>query len=173
MWQSYFDGNTCVWQEEQCTKIVSDPSSRAFFFRSLEGLLVDFRRGGLAVSLVLPEPLPNPDNNVPRELSRRRFLGIDESEIVSIAYDHYLAEAGSVRTALLNVASAVDASVADPEQQLCHDGRCWFIDKRGAPILRDENHYRASWRASWVATEAHFLDGLDHGVGMYPGRARD
>ncbi len=164
MWQSYFDGNTCVWQEAQCMKTISDPSSRALVFRTLEDLLVDFRRGGLAVSLVLPEPLVN--DNVPRELARRRFLGIDEAEVVSIAHDRHLAEAGSVRTALLNVASAVDASVADPEQQLCHDGRCWFIDEHGTPILRDANHYRASW----VATEAHFLDGLDHGVDMYHGR---
>ncbi|MFO1205646.1 MAG: acyltransferase family protein [Burkholderiales bacterium] len=155
MWKSYFDGDTCIWQEEACTKVISDPSSRELVLDALKGLLLDFRRGGLAVSLVLPEPLVN--YNVPRELARRRFLGVDEAEVVSVAYDRHSAETGAVRAGLLEVANVVDASVADPEQHLCHHGRCWLVDERGMPIVRDANHYRASW----VATRAHFLDGLD------------
>ena len=68
--------------------------------------------------------------------------------------NRYLADTEPLRLSILNIAKKVGASVVDPEAQLCHGGRCWLIDEKGAPILRDSNHFRASW----IARDGHFMD---------------
>ncbi len=157
-WSGYFQGDdgivTCIWRDNRCVNVINDAASRAYLLDEMEAQWSEFRRSGAEVTVVLPEPRLEHGESLPRELARRRFLGVDETEVASMPLNRYLADTEPLRLSILNIAKKVGASVVDPEAQLCHGGRCWLIDEKGAPILRDSNHFRASW----IARDGHFMD---------------
>lgn len=153
-WNIYFDGRLCVWQDARCQARVADIGDAAPSFEALRATWREWRARGIAVNVVLPEPTPG--FNQPRELARRRHLGLDASPAESIPANNYLRHAGPVGEALERTAKLAGASLIDPADQLCHEGRCWFVDEGRQPIARDSNHLRATW----VALGMHYLDRL-------------
>ena len=153
-WDQYFTGMFCIWQDKRCQAKISDVKEAAQIFNVVVSTWREWRARGVAVSVILPEPAPGFDQ--PVELARRRYLGLDAAPAESISTNDYARAAGPVRGVLVLAAKLTGASVIDPADQLCHDDRCWFIDDRKQPILRDSNHFRATWAAQHM----HYPDVL-------------
>jgi peptidoglycan/LPS O-acetylase OafA/YrhL len=145
-WYGYFNLPSriiCFIEGATCT-IKQDPSW--YFqhldaaFASLRTRLLEFRKRGAEIVIVGATPSGRWD--VPAELFKRKFLGIDTQSIEYIDRDEFEAYAAPVKSRLVSLASSVGAKFVDPLNFLCENHRCPTVDKVGVSIFRDRDHYR-------------------------------
>ena len=159
-WDGYFVGDAplCVWQKGRCQDAVIGLDDARPAFDAAVAIWSEWRGRGVDVFVVLPEPRLRV--NQPREMARRRYLGLDESPAEFISQDDYFRSVGPVRAEVARAARLAGAAVIDPAAQLCHEGQCRFVDGAGHPILRDGSHFRSSWAAQGM----HYPDELLRGT---------
>jgi peptidoglycan/LPS O-acetylase OafA/YrhL len=145
LWDYFKPENTdiCLIEQDQCV-VKTDPSS---YYKVLDKILSDFgarlielRKGG--TNLVIVSPTPWGDWNVPVELAKRKFLGIDSAEVETIDRDRF-EMALPIKSRLISWASSIGASFIDPAEYLCDPHRCRTTDEDGIPLYRDRHHLRA------------------------------
>jgi hypothetical protein len=106
---------------------------------------------GVKITIALPPPYSTYD--LPRELARRRFLGIDRTELEHMPRAPQEAARAPVKILLNRLAGEPGVRLLDPFELLCTREQCDTVDGAGFPLFRDSNHLRSSFLA-----ESHFLD---------------
>lgn len=147
-WYGYFhpqDPWICFPEGGQCL-IERDPEA---YFRRVDHAFAQLqaRLSGLqsrGAKIVIIGATPSGQLNVPIELAKRKFLGMDTKDMEYIDRAAYEAIAGPIKSRLIALASALGAKFIDPLDFLCDDGRCPTVDSAGMPYFKDDCHYRAS-----------------------------
>jgi len=150
-WDGYFTGDApvCMWQDGRCGATIATTAAARASFDAVSQAWRAWHALGTQVYAFLPEPRLRVSQ--PRELARRRFMGIDEGPARAVSADAYFRTTGPVRAEVTRAASMAGATVIDPAAQLCDTQVCRLVDAQGEPILRDGSHFRASWVAKSMA----------------------
>jgi SGNH domain (fused to AT3 domains) len=147
-WYAYFDpaaGWMCFETGGGC-HVQREPSS---YFQHLDAALailrarlLEFRNRGAEIVMVGATPWDQ--WNVPVELAKRKFLGMDTKDIEYI--DRFLFEkkAAPIKSRLIALASSIGGKFVDPLNFLCDSRRCPTVDEDGVPYFMDEQHVRSS-----------------------------
>lgn len=146
-WYTYFsptNGAICFKEGNACTK-KDEPS---WYFQHVDAALAALRARLAAlkqrgVEIVLISTTPYCDLDVPSELLKRKFLGLDTKEIAYVDRDKLETAASSIKSRLKSLASSIGAKFVDPFEFLCDEHRCATIDDDGVPYFRDRGHYRS------------------------------
>ncbi len=145
-WYGYFnDSWICFETSSGCR---SEQRQEAFYtrldavFAGLASRLLKLKNQG--TEIVIVGATPSSQWNVPSELAKRRFLGLDTTDIEYIdraVYDYY---AYPVKSRLMALAASIGGKFVDPLDFLCDNQRCPTVDSEGMPYFRDESHYRSA-----------------------------
>jgi peptidoglycan/LPS O-acetylase OafA/YrhL len=166
-WYRYFflpnDILICFGDADNCTMT----QDRVRFFQlvdaalaSLRGRLLTFRDRG--AEIVIVGATPSGHWNVPAELARRRFLGLDTQNIEYIDRVEFEAKAAPLKSRLKSLASSIDAKFVDPLDFLCDNHRCPTVDWDGVPYFFDRYHFRSG------AIKTSRFQYLDEAAGVMP-----
>jgi hypothetical protein len=82
--------------------------------------------------------------NVPSELLKRQFLGMDLEPVAYFDRDQFEQEEALVKRRLVALAAAIGATLVQPLEFLCEAHRCPTLDGDGVPYYRDAGHFRAA-----------------------------
>jgi hypothetical protein len=158
-WYGYFtlsNHGICFVEGDTCT-VMQD---RTWYFQHLDAALaslrtrlLEFRRRG--ADIVIVGATPSGHWNVPVELAKRRFFGLDTQNIEFIDRDDYETNAASLKSRLVSLASSIGAKFVDPLDFLCEKNRCPTVDKDGVPYFKDQDHFRS---AAVKTARFQFLD---------------
>jgi len=145
-WDYFKPSNTdiCLMDDDGRCIVETDPQSYYRLvdkvFSRLGHRLSALRKSGTEVVIV--SPIPWGDWNVPLELAKRKFLGLDAAEVETI--DRARFESGmAIKARLISLAASVGARYFDPADYLCDARRCPATDQDGVPLYRDQHHLRA------------------------------
>jgi SGNH domain (fused to AT3 domains) len=171
-WPAYFgptNGTICFLSDDGC-RLEREPS---FFymlldaaFDALRARLLEFRNRG--VEIVIVGATPSGHWNVPAELVRRKFLGVDTQNIEFIDRDEYETSFAPMKSRLISLASSIGAEFVNPLEFLCDNHRCPTVDKDGESLFVDEGHFRS---AAVRTSRFQFLDdaaGVNNRVSAVP-----
>jgi hypothetical protein len=111
-------------------------------FAALREILRKFRERGTEVVIVTATPYGK--WNVPAELLKRQFLGMDVQDIAWFDRDQFEREEALVRRNLVALAAEIGATLFVPADYLCEAHRCPTLDGDGVSTYRDEGHFRAA-----------------------------
>lgn len=147
-WYGYFNpggGWVCFETNAGC-RVERNPQA---FYPLLDAALASWgsrlralrKRGA---EIVIVGATPSGRWNVPLELAKRRFLGMDTSEIENIDRVKFEANAFPLKSRLMALAAAIGGRFVDPLDFLCHGNRCPTVDREGVPYFKDECHYRSA-----------------------------
>jgi peptidoglycan/LPS O-acetylase OafA/YrhL len=133
----------CLIEKDGCV-FESDPVAydRSFdkVLSSYGERLIELRKRGTDVVIVSSTPWGN--WNVPRELAKRKFLGIDSAEVEMIDRDQFETSL-PIKNRLISFAASTGAGFFDPVNYLCDAHQCRTVDEDGTPLYRDQHHLRA------------------------------
>ncbi|MGH6836146.1 MAG: acyltransferase family protein [Methylocella sp.] len=148
LWYGYFmrpDQTFCFVEGDTCTA----KQDRSWYFEhidealaSLRTRLLELRKRGARIVIVGATPSGSWD--VPTELFKRKFLGIDTKSIEYIDRNEFEMNAAPVKHRLMSLASSIGATFVDPLVFLCDSQRCPTVDKDGGPYFRDRGHFRST-----------------------------
>ncbi|WP_162180383.1 acyltransferase family protein [Methylocapsa aurea] len=167
-WYSYFnpiDNHVCFREGDACVS-GQDPS---WYRQHLEGALaatrarlLQLQKRGAEIAFVSSTPYGRWD--VPMELLKRRFLGMDTAEIAYVDRDKFEAASGPLKSLLISMATSIGAKFIDPLDFLCDGRLCPTIDENGLSYFQDTGHLRAST----VRTKRfHYLDDAAGATNQY------
>jgi len=147
-WYNYFrstDSNLCFLEGDAC---IWSPDA-SWYRQHLEGALTTLRSRLLelrkrGIEIVIVSSTPNGVWDVPKELMKRNFLGIDTKEIEYIDRDEFERWSVPLKGLLTSMALSIGAKFVDPLDFLCSDHRCPTIDETGASYYFDSGHLRSS-----------------------------
>jgi peptidoglycan/LPS O-acetylase OafA/YrhL len=126
-------------------------------YRALEEKLKSFVAAGKKTVLVSNIPIGfalHPKSRIQRSL----LTGIRVKAGGGIAKSELLAQYGSIRERLREIAARCGASVVDPIELLCTDKVCPAEDETGRPMYKDGIHLRASFvREKFTALDSTIL----------------
>ena len=158
-WYGYFmlpNHAICFVEGDTCT-VTQD---RTWYFQHLDAALaslrtrlLEFRKRGS--DIVIVGATPSGHWNVPVELAKRRFFGLDTQNIEFIDRDEYETNAASLKSRLVSLASSIGAKFVDPLDFLCEKNRCPTVDKDGVTYFKDQDHFRS---AAVKTARFQFLD---------------
>ncbi|VFU10753.1 acyltransferase family protein [Methylocella tundrae] len=159
-WFAYFHPDNeklCFVEGDTCVTRIRDlpwftPHVEAVF-AALGERLRAFRDRGAEVVLVSATPYGEWD--VPSELLKRQFLGMDLQAISYFDRDQFDKTASLVNRNLAAIAASIGATLIDPAKFLCEEHRCPAIDPDGVSYYRDNGHFRA---AAVRTDRFHFFD---------------
>jgi hypothetical protein len=138
-WYAYFnpaDELICFPAGDGCR---IEPERSSYFthldaaLASLRSRLFQFRKRGAEVVTV--GATPSADWDVPLELAKRKFWGIDTKSMEYIDRDEFEKKAAPLTSRLIALASSIGAKFVDPLDFLCENQRCPTIDKDGVPYF--------------------------------------
>lgn len=144
-WDYFKPSNTelCLIDGDKCV-VETDPAKYYALldktFSRFGARLTELRKRGTDVAIISPTPYG--DWNVPRELAKRKFLGIDSAEVEAIDRNRFETSL-PIKSRLVSLASAAGASYFDPADYLCDARHCRTTDEEGMPLYRDQHHLRA------------------------------
>jgi peptidoglycan/LPS O-acetylase OafA/YrhL len=158
-WYGYFNptlGQICFETGDGC-RSERDPQSYYLLldaaFAGFGSRLLELKNRG--TDIVFVGATPSGQWNVPSELAKRRFLGMDTSEIEFIDRSDYDRYAYPVKSRLIALAASIGGKFVDPLDFLCDNQRCPTVDAEGTPYFKDESHYRG---AAVRTSRFQFLD---------------
>jgi hypothetical protein len=147
-WFSYFNPDNekmCFIDGDSCAMKLRDPDwfvpHVETVFTGLGEILRKFKERGTEVVIVSATPYGK--WNVPAELLKRQFLGMETQEIAYFDRGRFEKDSALVKRNLVAMASAIGATLFEPLDYLCDEHRCPTIDADGVPYFRDMGHYRA------------------------------
>jgi peptidoglycan/LPS O-acetylase OafA/YrhL len=111
-------------------------------FAGLGDILRGFRARGAEIVIVSTTPYGK--LNVPSELLRRRFLGLDIEPVAAFDRHRFERESALVKRTLVALAAATGASLVEPVDFLCDADQCPALDAVGVPYFYDQQHYRGA-----------------------------
>jgi peptidoglycan/LPS O-acetylase OafA/YrhL len=147
-WYGYFnpaDGWMCFETGGGC-RLERDPES--FYplldaaFAGLRFRLLELKNRG--TEIVIVGATPSGRWNVPTELAKRRFLGMDTTDIEYIDRATFDDRAYPVKSRLMALATSLGEKFVDPLAFLCDQQRCPTVDSEGVPYFKDDCHYRST-----------------------------
>ncbi|MCI0599195.1 MAG: acyltransferase [Beijerinckiaceae bacterium] len=146
-WYGYFHpkGGWMCFEAGGGCRVEREPSS--FYplldaaFSGLRSRLLELKNRG--TEIVIVGATPSSRWNVPSELAKRRFLGMDTADIDHIDRAVYDEEAFPVKSRLKALAESIGGKFVDPLDYLCDNQRCPTVDSDGVPYFKDECHYRS------------------------------
>lgn len=146
-WYGYFSpGNTafCFLEGDACA-MKDEPT---WYFEHVDATLaklrahlLEFRKRG--IEIVIVSATPYGDWDVPSELLKRQFLGVDTQDIEYIDRDKFEKNIAPLKERLISLASSIGGKFVDPLDFLCKERRCATIDENAIPYYRDNGHFRA------------------------------
>jgi SGNH domain (fused to AT3 domains) len=147
-WNAYFapkEGWMCFETSGGC-RLEREPSS---YYRQLDGALCDLRSRLLELKdrgaeIIILWTTPWGRWNVPSELAKRKFMGLDTRDIEYIDRVEFENNAAPIKGRLMDLASAIGGRFVDPLEFLCDGRRCQTVDQDGVPYFIDDQHIRAS-----------------------------
>jgi hypothetical protein len=146
-WVKYFsEPNPALCFEENGTcSATSDPKD---FYQRLDAVFAATTRRLLAakargVDFTILASTPFNQFDLPIELVKRKFFGVDTSDIESIDRAAFDKSAVPGNTRLKKMADALGARFIDPIQYVCGESRCAMVDEQGLPLFIDAIHYRS------------------------------
>jgi peptidoglycan/LPS O-acetylase OafA/YrhL len=164
-WFSYFHPDNekiCFLDGDACVTKTGDPawfvSRLEATFASLGEILRQFKARGTEIVLVSATPFGK--FNVPAELLKRQFFGLDLDPVAWFDRDQFEREEALAKGNLVTLASSVGATLVEPVDYLCEAHRCPTIDGDGVPYYRDNGHFRAG------AVRTGRFDFFDAAVGV-------
>ncbi len=135
-WISYFDpanAKICFVEGETCALQLNDPAWYVphvdAAFADLGARLRDLKERGAEIVIVATTPYGALD--VPTELLKRQFLGLDTRGVAFFDRDKFEADLSLTKRNLLALASKIGAKFVDPVDFLCDEHRCPAIDRNG------------------------------------------
>lgn len=146
-WYGYFspsNSTICFVAGDSCKQ---EPEPTRYFeqldatLAKFAARLLEFRKRGIEIVIVSATPFGEWD--VPSELLKRQFLGIDTKDIDYIDRAQFETYIAPLKERLMSLASSIGATFVDPLDFLCQDGRCGTIDENAVPYYRDREHFRA------------------------------
>jgi peptidoglycan/LPS O-acetylase OafA/YrhL len=111
-------------------------------FTSLGEILRKFTEHGTEVVIVSATPYGK--WNVPAELLKRQFLGMDIQDVAFFDRGQFEKDSALVTRHLTAIASSIGATFFRPEDYLCDSHRCPTLDGAGVPYFKDLGHYSAA-----------------------------
>jgi peptidoglycan/LPS O-acetylase OafA/YrhL len=171
-WYAYFKpqlGTVCFETGGGC-RLEKEPES--FYplldaaFSGLRSRLWELKNRG--TEIVIVGTTPASQWNVPSELAKRRFLGLDTTDVEYIDRGMYDSNAYPIKSRLMALAASIGGKFVDPLDFLCDNQRCPTVDSEGMPYFKDECHYRS---ATVRTSRFQFLDdasGLKERVSAAP-----
>ena len=172
-WVSYFSPNNekmCFIAGDSCVMQLRDPDwfvpRVETVFTGLGEILRKLKERGTEVVIVSATPYGKWD--VPAELLKRQFLGMETEEIAYFDRGQFEKDSALVKRNLVAMASAIGATLFEPLDYLCDEHRCPTLDADGTPYFRDVDHYRAGAVRS---DRFNFFDaavGVDRQYGALP-----
>ncbi len=148
-WRSYFNADNdkiCFVEGDSCLTKLRDPEwfvpHVETMFTGLGEILRKFRERGTEVVIVSATPYGK--WNVPAELLKRQFLGMDMQDVAYFDRAPFEKDSALVNRNLVAIASAIGATFVDPVDYLCDAHQCPTLDADGVPYFRDMGHYRAA-----------------------------
>ena len=148
-WISYFDpanAKICFLEGDSCALRLNDPGWYVphvdAAFAALGGRLRDLRERGANIVIVSTTPYGPLD--VPSELLKRQFLGLDTHEVAFIDRDKFEKDSALTKRNLVALASAIGAKFVEPVDFLCDAHQCPTIGGDGQSYFQDTRHYRAA-----------------------------
>jgi peptidoglycan/LPS O-acetylase OafA/YrhL len=147
VWNGYFspyDSAVCFPEGNNCS-LSQEPS---WYFRHLDEAfaklrtrLLEFKKRGVEIVFVSSTPTGSWD--VPLELLKRQFWGVDTTDIKFINRDALEQGIQPLKSRLKSLASSIDGKFVDPLEFLCDDHLCPTFDEDGVPYFRDRGHLRS------------------------------
>ncbi|MGA2637080.1 SGNH hydrolase domain-containing protein [Methylocella sp.] len=101
-----------------------------------------FKERGTEVDIISATPYGK--WNVPAELLKREFLGMNTEEVAYFDRHEFEKDSALVKRNLAAIATSIGAILYEPETYLCEQHRCPTLGDDGAPLFRDLGHYRAT-----------------------------
>ncbi|HET6375983.1 MAG TPA: SGNH hydrolase domain-containing protein, partial [Methylocella sp.] len=147
-WYQYFnpeEGWMCFETQSGCLR---ETRPEAYFGRfdaalaQLQGRLRGIARSG--TEIVIIGATPSSPWNIPAELAKRKFAGLDTSGIESIARVPFEQKGALIKSRLIALAEGAGGQFIDPLEYLCEDDRCPAVGTDGLPYFMDGQHYRSS-----------------------------
>jgi hypothetical protein len=132
----FIEGDSCLMKLRDETFFVPHVDA---VFASLGKILRKFKERGTEVVIVSATPYGK--WNVPAELLKRRFLGMDIQDVAYFDRGQFEKDSALVNDHLAAIASTIGATFLRPEDYLCEAHRCPTLDSAGAPYFRDLGHY--------------------------------
>ena len=123
-----------------------EPSS---YFQNLDAALANLcarllKLRNRGAEIVIVGDSPSGRWNVPVELAKRKFVGMDTTDIEYIDRDEFEKKAAPIRNRLLALALSVGGKFVDPLDFLCESRRCPTVDRDGVSYFMDDQHFRSS-----------------------------
>ena len=125
----------------------------------LRSRLLDLKDRGAGI--VILSAMPWGQWNVPSELAKRKFLGLDPAEVEFVDRVDFETKAAPFKNRLMELAAAVGGTFIDPLDFLCDGRRCPTVDTDGVPYYIDDQHIRARFIKT---ARFQFLDGFAAGI---------
>jgi hypothetical protein len=148
-WFAYFNPDNekiCFIEGDSCVMKLRDPDwfvpHVETMFAGFGEILRKFKERGTEVVIVSATPYGK--WNVPAELLKRQFLGMDTQELAYFDRGQFESESALIKRNLVAIASAIGATLYEPVDYLCDEHRCPTLDGDGVPYFRDLGHYRAA-----------------------------
>jgi peptidoglycan/LPS O-acetylase OafA/YrhL len=146
-WVKYFsEPNKIICFEENGSCRASDDPS--WFTSHLDAVfaatthrLEAAKARGIDFSIIASTPFNELD--LPIELVKRKFFGLDTTDLESIDRAAFEKSAVPANSRLEKMAAALGAPFMDPLQYLCDMHRCAMVDQQGLPLFIDAIHYRS------------------------------
>ncbi|MBO0733924.1 MAG: acyltransferase [Methylocapsa sp.] len=158
-WNAYFRPQErwmCFETTEGC-KTEKEPSSYYrqldVAFGTLRSRLLGLKKEG--AEIVILWTMPWGRWNVPAEMAKRSFLGLDTQDVAYIDRNEFERKAEPVKLRLEELASEIGGRFVDPLDFLCDDMRCPTLDRDGTPYYIDDQHIRSKTMRS---ARFRFLD---------------
>ena len=146
-WDAYFRpefGIMCFEAAGGCQMAQDAQSFYALVDGAFSGMrtrLVELKGGG--AEIVVIGTTPSGGRNVPVELAKRKFLGMDTADIEYIEADWNEFFAYPLKSRLKALAVSVGGRFVDPFAFLCANQHCPTVDREGNSYFMDDCHYRS------------------------------
>jgi hypothetical protein len=154
-WYGYFQntGEGLLFDDGRAQLLFPDKRAQEAAYRTLEESLLQLKRLGKRVFLLLQPPMGTPFD--PRNMiTGSRFTAIYPlAHIESVRLDKFLADNEAVRDRLVAIARNTGVELIDPITFLCQGNVCPVLGNDGAPVYTDTMHMRPAY--SRIA--AHYL----------------
>ena len=147
----YFNGtDLCRPEGARCRPVGAEQALETGFTLFAQRMTA-LAAAGLKVTILLPPPYATYD--LPSELARRRFLGLDRTTLEHLPRAEQEANRAPVEQRLRLLLGTPGIRLLDPFDLLCTPGHCDTVDSEGFPLFRDSDHVRAS-----VLAKSRFID---------------
>ncbi|HMF06252.1 MAG TPA: acyltransferase family protein [Methylocella sp.] len=146
-WNAYFrpkEGWMCFETSGGCRDVRNPAAYYPLFDAALADLrsrLRDLKDGGAEIVILWASP--GGEWNVPSELTKRKFLGLDTKDVEFVDRLEFEKNAAPIKSRLADLASAIGAKFIDPFEFLCDSRRCPTVDPDGVPYYIDDQHIGA------------------------------